>query len=157
MKIYEWKDGARIKKDPQIIGEYIDSIATKYGGSLSPKVLVDLAGDPENILHDIFLWDDSLAATKYREDQARNLLRNIMVTIEESKGEQIKAFVNIKSDGESVYKPINSVISNPSELKYIIDQARSELSAFVKKYGKYKALAESLYQVKEAINKMPVP
>ncbi len=42
---------------------------------LSPDEMVKSAKDPKNPLHKYFEWDPSKAARKYREYQAREILR----------------------------------------------------------------------------------
>ena len=155
MKIYEWKDG-RIysSKDPQVIGQYLEDIATKEG-EIKPVRLVKLAEDAKNPLHDFFTWDDSIAAQKFREQQARELLQSIKVTIKESRGEQIRAFVNIRTDGNSSYKPITVVLNNPIDFDYIIERARVDLEAFARKYSKYQELSKSVGLIKKAIESLP--
>lgn len=44
-------------------------------GRITPEAVVEDARDPESPLHDEFEWDDSVAAEKYRLEQARRLLR----------------------------------------------------------------------------------
>ena len=44
-------------------------------GTLTPELVVDVARDPEHPLHSRFEWDDSIAAEKWRLEQAGQLLR----------------------------------------------------------------------------------
>ncbi len=46
-------------------------------------------------MHKFFLWDDSKAAAKYREDQARTLISSFDITVKVSRTEyQIQQFVH---------------------------------------------------------------
>lgn len=42
-----------------------------------PEEIVDAAKHRESPIHDAFEWDDSVAATEYRKEQARELLRAV--------------------------------------------------------------------------------
>lgn len=50
-------------------------------GRLTPDKLVDVAKDPNSVLHDEFPWDDAIAAHKHRLDVARALIRKVEVHI----------------------------------------------------------------------------
>lgn len=54
----------------------VNRLAKLGGGRITPRALVDAARDPDSPLHSFFEWDDSEAAEKYREMQARTLLRS---------------------------------------------------------------------------------
>ncbi len=47
------------------------------GGKLTPASVVSDASDPASPLHSCFEWDDSVAAHKYRLEQARVLIRSV--------------------------------------------------------------------------------
>ena len=59
----------------QAIAE-INRLVKSGGGRITPRALVEAARGEESALHDYFEWDDSEAAEKYREMQARALLRS---------------------------------------------------------------------------------
>ena len=50
-------------------------------GRLTPEIVVNVAHDPEHPLHDRFEWDDSIAGPKYRESQARRLIKSVMIEV----------------------------------------------------------------------------
>jgi hypothetical protein len=54
------------------ISEWLSSIESD--GRITPEKVVDAARDPDCPAHDLFEWDDAKAASKYRLDQARELL-----------------------------------------------------------------------------------
>jgi hypothetical protein len=53
-------------------------------GQITPVAVLDAARDESSSLHAFFQWDDSVAAEKYRIDQARTLIVRvqIMITVE---------------------------------------------------------------------------
>lgn len=57
----------------------MNRIAKSNGGKITPRELVEAARDDANPLHDYFEWDDTVAGEKYREMQARALIRSCVL------------------------------------------------------------------------------
>ena len=60
---------------------------------LQPQDLIDAAEPPDSELHDLFEWDDTIAARKWRLNQARKLIKSIEVIVEPRKGTDRKSVV----------------------------------------------------------------
>lgn len=125
--IYGWKETARIKADPQPIGEELERIQCENNGLLKPQTIVQVARDKKNPLHSCFEWDDKKAAESYREDQARYILRHITVQVQEPEDEkptEVRAYVNLvdsrEKEREHVYTDIISAVSNDEWRSQII-------------------------------------
>lgn len=60
-----------------------DRLAALYkkNGTLTPALVVKDAKPKASPLHACFEWDDGVAAAKYREEQARELIRGVEVRI----------------------------------------------------------------------------
>lgn len=114
--------------------------------SVTPASIVEKARDENTELHSCFEWDDSIAAQKHREQQARMILVNLVVVHEDPKKKEktnVRLFVNNVRGQE--YKPISFVVKNRSEYELLLERARKELIAFTKKYNslsEYKELCE---------------
>jgi len=76
--IYQFKPQARLKGDPQQVGEAIEEIIVAKG-AVGPREVVEAARPTSAVLHSYFTWDDTAAAEKYREQQAAHLMRSIVV------------------------------------------------------------------------------
>lgn len=50
-------------------------------GTITPEMVVDDARDPESPLHKHFEWDDEIAASAYRIDKARAIIRSVKVVV----------------------------------------------------------------------------
>jgi hypothetical protein len=61
----------------QAMAAELNRMAKKNGGKITPRMVVDAARDEDSPLHSYFEWDDAIAAEKYREMQARTLLRSV--------------------------------------------------------------------------------
>lgn len=81
--------------DPQVAGEQLDLIYTKHNELTAPLV-VDAARPEDAPLHPVFEWDDSIAAERHREHQARNLIRSVQIIPSDNELPQ-PVFVHVES------------------------------------------------------------
>ena len=107
--------------DPQEAGEELERINKKYGQTTAANV-VDEARPEEAVLHEAFEWDDSIAAEKHRETQARSLIKTVRIITPD--GDE-PAFVNVKV--VKGYLPAREVASKPELLKSAKDAAVKRL------------------------------
>lgn len=141
--IYQWKSGAHFRGDPQKAGEALEGIREKNGGFLTPQSVVVAATAKRSGLHGHFEWDDAKAAVKHRETQARELIRAVVVVLDEAKPEEItRAFVNVAVDDDTPYTSIVTAMSDASMRGQVLAQARREFSAWQSRYEHLEELAE---------------
>ena len=100
---YRWKSGAQVRANAEAVGAEIEQLRQRAGGVLEVGELVDAARNPTTELHHCFDWNDASAAEKHREEQARYILRSLVVSIEVSGGAPVvtRAFVAIEDQQES--------------------------------------------------------
>lgn len=136
--VYEWKEGSRFKVDAQVAGEMCAELEKE--GRLTAKNLLD-ANRPEDApLHDEFEWDDEQAAELYREEQARKIIRCIVVKHENVK-EPVRQFINVDI-GERKYYSVDVLLQTESTRSAMLRSALAELSSFQRKYKMLKELAQ---------------
>jgi len=116
--------------------EELDKIREKRG-SLVPKVVVEEAKPPRHPLHDRFEWDDSVAGKRYREGQAAELIRSVMVTFPADNGEvhSTRAFVNVARPTGREYLPIAEVAEDPVLSAVALAEAERDWRAMYSRYG----------------------
>lgn len=116
---YKFKPWARLRGDPQKVGEEIESLRQAHG-SISPAAVVDRARAEDSVLHDYFEWSDGTAAAKYREVQASHILRSIVVVCADGVEIQapVRAFVSIRTAADE------SVDENPGTYTSIAEAVR---------------------------------
>lgn len=127
----------------EIAGEECRRLAASEEG-LTPETLLDANRSADAPLHSIFEWDDLIAAEKYRIGQARELIINLRVTIDD--GEQAakeRAFV-LKPSGHSAYAPLTSAITNSEWREMLLQQAADDAEMFVAKYRRLQELAPQI-------------
>lgn len=129
-------------------------IAVESG--LTAERILDHARDINSPLHSLFDWDDSSAAQKYRLHQARIVINEIKVVIEEV---EYPAFENVKvaiSEGETerLYKPRPDILKIEDYRRQMIRKALGQMTYWKKQYESYSELQPiflSVEQTKEKI------
>ena len=102
-------------------------------GKLDPSDIVDASRPETAPLHPCFEWDDAVAAEKYREVQAGNLVRSITVVAESpSAGPvEVRAFVSVCE----TYRPFVEVVDSEAQMAELLQRALEELRTFERKYA----------------------
>ena len=88
--IYQWKSASRIKTNAQTAGEICENLERTVG--LTAKNLLEVSRPEDAPLHNEFEWNDSVAAEKYRENQARYIIRMLCVAPEKEDKPPVRAF-----------------------------------------------------------------
>lgn len=103
-------------------------------------------------LHPCFEWNDPIAAEKWREHQARNIVNCIVVKAETAKQDpvEVRAFVHIQEE----YHPINVVLQSVDMTSEMLSNALSEMERFTKKYRSLLALSPVIAVMEKTINEM---
>jgi len=72
--IYASRASVQNQKKSAVIERELDSIYKKHG-TVTQKLILDEAQDPNHPLHQYFEWDDSIAAQKFRLHQALQMIQ----------------------------------------------------------------------------------
>lgn len=148
---YKWRlNGLARKVDAEKAVTELERINTIFG-KLTPELIVDTAREKNNPLHPLFDWDDSVAAEKWRLQQARTVLNNIEITVI-SNGEtrEIPAYeVTTKTEG---YK--NILCFEKSDVDFVKDQILRDLGYLKTKLQLYKNFDKVLNHINNAITEL---
>src|SRR5262245_37104228 len=130
---YEFAPGIRMPKeiDPDDAGRSVEKLIRKHGEA-RPEDLVRAARDSAHPLNTFFQWDNAKAAHEHRLEQARYVLRAIVV-VPAAEARPVRAFVNVERAGG--WKPIEMVLANPTTRDLLLTQALAELRAFERKFN----------------------
>jgi hypothetical protein len=141
--IYQWKDQTHLKADVQKVGERIEKLREANGGLVTPELLVRDGRSARSPLHPCFEWDDGKAAVAYREEQARYVMRHIVVKMEEREdAAPTRAFVSVRVDDDNAYTSIAHAMSDADLRKQILQRAWRELQSWHSRYQEYEELSE---------------
>ena len=154
MSKYEWKTPGLYRISADTVGAEIEQLCN-IKGEVSASDVVDIATDIDSPLHSCFEWDDDIAAIKYREEQARALLRNLVTVVvgdSDIESQPVRAFVHIRSESGSGYKPITVVVQDKKDTAYMLERAKAELRSFTVKYNALSELAELFDIIDKLVN-----
>jgi hypothetical protein len=150
MKLIKQENEIESKNDE--IKKQLEAIANRPAG-LNPRTLLTEAANPLSSLHKYFEWDDTEAALKWREAQAYDLIRRIKVeiTTSDQKTLTVRAFWPIKhveEDGtidgakRGSFMLVSNIMDDKEATRQVIENAKSELTAFQVRYSKLAEIFE---------------
>lgn len=111
------------------------------GKTATPQQILDYARNPNSELHKCFEWDDTVAAEKYRLQQARNVVCHLVHVEDKQPVPQKIRLLQRASDG---YMPVQMIVRNKTEYENLLARARAELRAFKQRYHTLVELEEIL-------------
>lgn len=117
---------------------------------ITPEEVLEKARDKHSELHKCFEWDDSVAAEKYRLQQARQLIQFFVITPKSEDKPPIRYFQITSKPRE--YMPTTHFLTQPDEHQKLLQRAYAELRSL---QDRYKSLSE-LENIFEEINKIAV-
>lgn len=149
--IYTWKYGAHTAKlNAQRVGERLELLRER-NGQLTAQITVDDARPPESLMHPHFEWNDQTAADEYRLEQARSLIRSVVV-LPDDEGDlnrkPVRAFVVISEFGEQGYTSTYLAMSDEVLRKQVLARALRELQQWEERYHELQELAELMTTTK---------
>jgi hypothetical protein len=140
------------KADAQKIGEELNKLAGAVG-ELTPAVVVETARSPRNILHRHFQWDDQKAAEAFRLDQARCLIRSIVVEDDEAEDGNSQAFISISDKGGTSYRTLTAVKNSADLQAKVLAAAQRDLTAWERRYRSLADVCKVVRKAQEMIER----
>lgn len=154
--VYRFKNAAHLAHlNAAACGEVLHELDAQR--RLTPANVVAAARPEASPLHRGFEWDDSAAAEAYRLDQARYILRSIVVVREpENPKSEIRAFVTVTGDDattdkpQTVYMSIETALADPVKRDEIVLRARRELGEWRERYKQINEFADVFAVIEKA-------
>ena len=146
-----WKPGYNpAGVDAKTAYDTINELCDK--GKSTAKDLVDASRPDDAPLHRLFEWDDSVAAEKYRESQARTIIAHLVLIREEDEhpAQATRAFFAIDPTPSRPYEPTVVIMGNQDKKERLLEIAKRELESFKTKYR----MLHELDAVFDAIDKV---
>lgn len=138
----------------EVAGKVFEELDKTVG--LTPGNLVDASRPEDAPLHPEFEWDDGKAAEAYRREQARLMISNLTITIEEQQVEEVRAYYSLEHGFRSnsgTYVSTIEIMSDSDKREILLEKAKKEMRAFRAKYGMLTELADVFREMDE-IDKM---
>ena len=137
-----WRIPGYYKADAQKVADEIGD------EKITPQEILEKARDEDSELHKCFEWNDSIAAEKYRLEQARNILR--MLVYEGKSKEEKPLRLYMKTETTHEYQPTKQFLIQQDEYQGLLKRALAELEAFKRKYRTLTEL-DSIFEAMETI------
>lgn len=122
------------------------------GQDFTTEQVLDLARNPETELHRCIDWDDTIAAEKWRMEQARLVVRSLVVVVQKHETEPIKLRIFEHDHEEKVYRETRLTFRNEDRYAQLKKQAMQEMNQFIKRYRTIVELSEVIEQMELALN-----
>lgn len=138
----EWRVEGIYKADAQKVADEIGN------DKITPQEMIEKARDEQSELHKCFEWNDTVAAEKYRLQQARVVL-SMLVFKPKTEEEQPVRIFSLTTE-KSTYQPTKQFLVQADEYQDLLKRALAELEAFKRKYRTINEL-EGLFEAIDAI------
>jgi hypothetical protein len=135
--MYEWKTGTRYAVAAEDAAVELERIRNTFG-DLNPEAIVRESSPTDAALHSMFTWNNRAAADKWRTQEARKIVRALVVVDEQE--DQQPVYVHVNTEDRPRYEPIEIVVKSVD----LYTSALSELEA------QMNGLKTSLDQLKQA-------
>lgn len=112
---YSFRKGASCAVPAEVVVAEFERIR-EDSGSLTASAVVTAAKPTDAPLHPAFEWNDRRAAEKYRLNQARTMIRDVTVRIENREPVIAYVHVSVPASREGVYEPITEVVAQPDKM-----------------------------------------
>jgi hypothetical protein len=112
-------------------------------GELTPNNLLDESRPSDAPLHGAFEWDDAVAAERHRITQAYQLIRSVVVEVEET-APACRAFTLVTGQDNASYIPTQEVVLDADMTKDAIARLRSQVNEAQRSLNEYVSLSRHL-------------
>lgn len=148
-KKWRWIEGRRSSaKLAQALGAVIERLRSKRG-KFEARDIVRAARPKSSPIHRLFDWNDAKAAEKWREIQARDYVRHLVVVVEHN-GREDTMPVAVSFGAGKGYVATEQAMSSTTLRAVLLKQALAEAEAW---RDRYRHLAE-LSSVFEALERV---
>lgn len=150
---YSWRAGKSVPA--QVAGEVMEMIEQR-DGVLTKEAFLEESRPENSPTHNLFEWDDTVAAERFRLEQSRMAIQDIVVTIiKKDEPKKVHAFVNVTrgKQNKAEYSNIELAMSDETKRQAVLANAFSELRTFEQKYQDYTELSGVFIEAHKAENK----
>ncbi len=161
--VYRWSGGSRVKVDAATAMAEFRAIYEQQN-AITPEAVVGRAIDVANPLHEEFLWNDAEAGRQHRDNQARYLMRHLVVSVRKPDNtltNPIRAIVKVVPDADEelpdvdedrlyeprVYVPVARVMSDEDAQRIYLRRALRDLQVWRQRYKNLTAFAHLFDQI----------
>ena len=149
----KWVIPTLYKVRPTVARVVIDKIS-KRDGVVTPASLLESASSRRSPIHGCFEWDDTVAAGRFRVEQARRMLKDLIIVSSNGEAREYRAYVHVSTKSVKGFQAIVQALGDPESREYILARAMEDLAAFERKYRSLKELAGLLHSMRAVRKKL---
>jgi len=169
---YSWKSGYSYKTSADVVGKVLTEIEER-DGEVTSRTFLEYSRPEDSETHDMFEWDDSIAAEKYRLVQSGKIINQLQVELvrvgdsaprqlnieveRQEPAQRVNAFVNVAPRGTRMTASFNNFVSAMSDEEksiQVLKNALADLKALEEKYRMYEELADVFAAIHEFEDKL---
>ena len=135
--------------------EELERIRYENDGVLLVDAIVEAASEIGSPLHKHFTWDDTEAARRYRQEQARALVQKCRVTMENRPDVLMRAYVSVVSDRSKGggYRAIEEVLDDDMLRAELVNEMRQRIAYWQRQHHILNTpLKQALRQFEQALD-----
>ena len=151
-----------INRPTKIQIDFINGLAKQ--GFVTPEMILEGAKPIHSPIHNLFKWNDSEAAKKYRLEQAKALIRVCVYYIGEDgkltdkpSAVVVRKYVALsterKEGGATPYRKLDLVLKEKNKSEQMFEDAMDELEKFLNKYHNLDVFSGVIKAIKEVKEK----
>lgn len=165
-KKYSWKSGYSYSVSAEIVGNVLEKIEQRKGSATSEDFL-EYSRNEDAETHEMFEWDDAIAAEKYRLRQSAQIINQLQIEITYEEAQttdteiilevpnhtiKTSAFVNVgerysKPTEKATYVNVIDAMKDADKRKQVLKNASASLEAFKQKYKGFKELDRVIIEI----------
>lgn len=147
-----WKKGYRAKIDAKVAYAELERIRKE--GEVTASTVVASAKPKSSPIHDVFTWNNGIAANEYRLEQARLMLRSVEVVHVEAPARPMRAYETkiVPSEDRQVkrvYTTVQEVLEDPVARDDLLMSAVRDAISYRKRYAMLSELATVFHAIDE--------
>lgn len=169
---YSWRSGYGYKTSAEVVGNALTEIE-KRDGEVTSKSFLEYSRPEDSETHDMFEWDDTIAAEKYRLVQSGKIINQLqieLVQVEDSTPKKldvtmdrtdvvkkVSAFINVSArstKGSAVFNNIQSAMADENKSRQVLLNALSDLKVFENKYStleEVRGVINAIHEFEESV------
>jgi hypothetical protein len=124
--------------------EQLEAIREEHG-YLDPDLVVEVATPKTHPLHDRLEWDNRIAGTAWRQEQAHRLIQSVRVRyMFDDQPKDVRAYVAVPREGarQPSYEPTEEAMRDPFMRQLVLGQMQREWQSLKARYGDLAEFAE---------------
>lgn len=151
-----------VNKKDMVRAVYNDLSKKSVDGGVTPGMLVKASKAKNAPLHSYFEWENDKAAQGYRLWQARMLLRDMTIEIEDVRTREFQNIIIEVDDAKTrKYYHLDQILSDDDLKRRVLAQVTRQLRFMIKRYNDHKEIyklvdTSYLSELESELNRQPV-